>query len=231
MRQTMRFLILAVGILLVPVATSSAVVIDTFDDGTDTVVKPGLLGPSNTATAEALGGSRTLAIIDAASVNGTTLSADDPNTQDSLDHGQGPGGAGASMVTWDANGAGLGGIDLTELGSSDGVSLDVLAIDVGAVTLTLTINDTGVGSSSLVLGGLVEGVQGFFFDDFTGDADFTDVDSIVLRIDANANSDLRIDIIESTRVPNGTAPEPSSIALAICGLLGLAMGRRRRRRA
>lgn len=197
-----------------------ALVIDDFNDGTSFNVVPGNPGPTNVASVSAIGGSRTM-FVEATSSDGTTLAS----TGSTLDHGQTTQGPGSSSVTWDANGVGLGGIDLTDGGAATQVRISVLSIDVGNVDLALEVTDTGAQMSTLALTGLNVGTFGFDFASFAGTADLTAVDSIKLIIQAGADSDVQLDIVETNR----QVSEPGMLALAGAGLIGGAIVTRRRR--
>jgi len=87
----------------------------------------------------------------------------------------------------------------------------------------LTNTDSNGLLSALTLPpGTTTGVNKFFFNAFTGTADFTDVDSVVLNFQLTVATDLVIDLIETTNVP-----VPASLLLVGVGLVGLGVIRRR----
>ena len=121
---------------------------------------------------------------------------------------------------WAAAGVGLGGVDLTDGATQDAIQIDIISIDQGNITLTFTVTDlTGGETSTLVLAGLGVGTQAVLFSSFTGIADFTDIDSIVLTIDAGVASDLILDLID-TRLGTGVGL-PTTLALLGLGLFGV----------
>ncbi len=209
--------------------------IDNFDSGAGTVDSLVDPGPTNFASVDAIGGSRTLEILgfptdgDPLSMGAELSVAVPPGA---LGHSQdvfAPGGR--SKVTWDSNGAGLGGLDLTDGGLANGLSMDLLSIDVGTVDVTLMVEDTGGGMSSLQLPGLVLGTNNFFFASFSVGADFTDVESIMMTIEADESSDLVIDFLETIDVPptpRNAVPEPITASLGLMGLGALGYTTRRR---
>ncbi|MCA8928374.1 MAG: PEP-CTERM sorting domain-containing protein [Alphaproteobacteria bacterium] len=212
----------AVASLCLGAMPAHAFLIDDFDTGTGFNVAPSDPGPTNVPAVTAIGGSRTMAI-DPASANGTTLEV---TTGGTLDHGQTTAGGGSSSVTWDANGAGLGGLDLTDGGLATLVRVSVLGIDVGHVDLALEVTDTGAMTSSLALTGLNVGTFDFDFASFVGSADLTATDKIVLTIAAGTNSDVSLDLVETDQL-RPPVSEPGILALAGAGLVGLAVARRR----
>ena len=146
-----------------------------------------------------------------------------------LAHGQ-VADTGSSMVTWDANGAGLGGgagVDLTSAGMSNGIRLEVISIDVGNVNLTIGV-DSAAGSSSLALNMLSVGTESFFFTNFIGTADFTAATAVTLTIEATSSTgDIVLDLIDTIDVPPPVVSEPAVLALMGVGIVGLAVARRR----
>ena len=218
---------------------AQAIMIDDFDIGPGMVDSDLSPGPTNfAAVGSAIGGSRTLEILGFPgdgnpTSEGAELEVSVPPGQ--LGHSQdafAPGGR--SKVTWDANGGGLGGEDLTDGGLANGIMVDLISIDVGMVDVTLMVEDTVGGASSLVLSPLAAGPNSFFFADFIGDADFSDADVIMLQIDAEATSDLVLDLLETIDVPPPPGPregipEPISSTLALMGLSTLAVATKRRR--
>lgn len=137
---------------------------------------------------------------------------------------------GSGLLTWDANGAGLGGVDMTDGGLSSYVSFDILAIDQGDVDLSVIVEDIDGTTGRYTLSGAGVGTYQFNFLSFTNatDIDFADIDSIKLDIIANgAASDLVLDQIFSGGHISVPAPRSTLILMAL-GLLLLGFGLRRR---
>ncbi len=206
---------------------ANALLIDDFNDGFTNglgglgQVPP--LGPLNQPYVNAIGGSRTYEIL-----SGQEFDALFVNPQGELNVTDAGNGPSMHRLTYDANGAGLGGFDLTDAGLSNGISFDIVFIDQGGVTTTVTVEDTSGMTSSLTLPPATGvGINSFFFVDFTGTADFTNVDSVVLNFSLTDASDLRLDFVETIDVPP-PAPVPASIALLGISLLGFGLASRRR---
>ncbi len=240
----MRIPVLAMGVAcsgaLLLANSAQALLIDSFDADPD-AVSTGTPGPSNTASAAAIGGSRTLEILGfPGDLDPTSLGADlevaaPPgvlaHSQDALAPG------GRSKVTWDDNGNGLGGLDLTDGGLANGLMVDLIAIDIGDVDVTFMVEDTAGGSAQLLLAGLAAGTNQFLFSDFVGAVNFESVQNVMLTIDADARSDLVLDLIETVDVPPtpptpppppDVIPEPVTSTLGMMGLVTLGMVLRRR---
>ena len=223
---------------LIVAGSAQAIVIDNFNSGSG-MVSSAIPGPVNfgTAAGDALANSRTLEIIgfptnaDPLSMGAELEVAAPPGR---LGHSQdafAPGGR--SRVLWDANGGGLGGLDLTDGGASNAIKMDLISIDVGNVGVELFVEDTGGTVSSLVLPGLAPGTNEFLFTDFVGGADFSMVESVMMEITASTTSDAVFDLIETNDVPpppgpRGEVPEPVTATLGLMGLGALAHATRRR---
>jgi len=129
-------------------------------------------------------------------------------------------------LTYDANGAGLGGVDLTDGGTVGSLVMRFLTSDLGA-NCTVTITDT---SANTLMRTLATGAGGgdliFNFAAFTGTGDPADADSLVFFIKLDEPSgDHSIDFIKS-----GNVPEPMTMAGLMLGL-GALGGYIRRRKA
>ena len=188
----------------------------------DTLVAQFLVGPSNTASVDAIGGNRTLEIV-APRADITSLQVTGAGT---LSHGQTTNGGGMSTATWDDNTSGLGGVDLTDGGFDIGLRVEILSIDVNAVTLQFMITDTLAQVSTLTLPGLTVGSNDVLFTGFTGSANFTIVDKIVFKITAETDSDLEIDFIETLKEVQIAEPPVLVMTVGLAG--GMLLLRRRR---
>ncbi len=223
---------------LVLASSAQALIIDNFDSGPGIVDSIGDPGPTNFASGDAIGGSRTLEILgfpgngDPISSGAELQVAVPPGAIGHSQDAFAPGGR--SKVTWDANGAGLGGLDLTDGGLANGIEFELISIDVGAVDVTITVVDSGGDSSDLLLSPLVVGSNQFFFADFNGTADFADADMIMMNIDADQASDLILDIIQTIIVPPpppgpALVPEPITASLGMMSMGALAYATKRRK--
>jgi hypothetical protein len=137
------------GAIATPAAR--AFTIDTFDDGDTTIeidvnTSPGT--DNDTGLTGAVGGTRTISVT-AVNTRDSTLYINDPFVTDSagaLFFEAQSSGNGTANILYDANGAGLGGVDVTEAGDNDRFRLAVIfANDVGApnplTTITFTVID------------------------------------------------------------------------------------------
>jgi len=224
-------------------STGHALVIDNFNSNSGAVTQSfGSPAPGSTfvsgLVADVLGGGRALLLDNIWSDNGTPgNTGDDFLSNDAgassrinqtvvgaLTHNLESGTARADLtVTWDANGAGLGGLDLTADGS-DALQLDILAVDQGDVDLILEIStSTGIGSKALTNIGV--GQHSFFFTDLVGTFDLASVNSISLKVEAQNASDLTLDLLQTRQ---GLVPAPGVLSLLGIGLIGLAGLRQRK---
>jgi hypothetical protein len=229
------------------VGSANAIPIDTFNDtkqtiSVDTQNHPLLLGAPAT---EALGGYRKFEITEMEGLEEDETTLRTVTAEEDLsikNYGTGylslsndSGVKSVSTVTWDNDGSGLGGVDLTVDGA-DAIGVQLLFLDQGELTLYLKVVDNNSNSGELsILNPLVDDITIFSFDQF-GNAtniDFTSVFSISLIIKSDFASDLDLDFID-TRVgdplpPINAVPEPTTIALLGIGLAGIGCGYMRRR--
>lgn len=133
-----------------------------------------------------------------------------------------------STITYNAGGAGLGGVDVTEGGTDDRFTLFQVSGDF-PTQITLTVSD-GVNTSSLMVPSFPVGLNIpliFEYTSFVGGAvDFTMIDSIIIGlVTTNNQADLTLDFFGTTT----EVAEPGVLAILGLGLAGLGLVRRRRR--
>ena len=233
----MKILVLAiVGLLLfvAPTAQAALFIIDNFDTGAQQATQTNV-GTSSVSTVSGLltsdtvGAARSLQVQVTASdglvskLNGVTsvgrmlFSNDNGNT-------------GIGTITWDANGAGLGGVDIVP-DTNPFFQAWVHDSDLGVImniAITDTGNDTATYQASLASGAQFVNKA---LADFTnaGNVDFNSVDKIVMTLSGPSAQDCSIDLVGITTTP---APEPTTmVLLGIGGVCALGARYRRRSRA
>ncbi len=142
---------------------------------------------------------------------------------------------GNGMIVWDGdddplvvNPAGLGGLDITANGGMplNRISLELLSLDLPGLELTFEIFDvnSNVSALSTTIGNpiLVPTTLDFFFTDFVGTADLTNVGAIKLSINGPPEIDSAFDLVEIRGPLVSAVPEPST--LIVWSTLGLTIG-------
>jgi len=181
---------LTAAAVLLATSTAQAYLIDDFNDQTPTVV-PGDGVPVYINYLPAMGGGRTITVEEdgllhaSAAVAGGFLhiSSDSGTRADTL-------------IEWvDAVG-----VDLTDDGASDRISLQVVGIDQGGVTMELGLTDLDGHISRVPLAGLGVGVREIMLTDFVN-VDASRVTKVELLANSTDASDLVADFVTSSRVP------------------------------
>ncbi len=181
---------------------------------------------TTTGLAGVVGGSRTLQVDVTASAYGQSSSlVVSPASPGALSLGNDSGQVGVGTVTWDANGAGLGGVDITNGSILPIFQATILFSDLNLgfrVDITETAGaggSTAFWSTNLGSGpSLVNQSLASFTN--AGAVDFTKVDKIVLTMSGPLAQDATLDLVE-------VVPEP--VTMSMLGLGGLALLLRRRR--
>lgn len=231
---------LTAGLLLAAAANpASAMLIDNFDygDGYVTATAADTAGGTHvTDTAgsypDIVGGYRELQLPNSQDIEGTgsaTMAAN-PSNSGYLSFSLDAMTKGSGILTWDGNGAGLGGVDMTDGGLSSFVSFDILAIDQGDIDLNVFVTDSNGEKGHYTLSGAGVGTHQFDFLSFSnsGALDFTSIDSISLDIIAlDDASDLVLDQIFTGGSISVPAPQ-TTLALLGLGLILIGFGVRRR---
>ncbi|MCA9048550.1 MAG: PEP-CTERM sorting domain-containing protein [Planctomycetaceae bacterium] len=185
--------------------------------GTYSAVKTGL-SAANTA-----GGVRQTEI-DLLAANGPSFTT---RTASTFSWSHGPTNSQARL-TYDANGAGLGGIDLTDAGNSQLFALIALGNDLGfSYTISVTDVPGSGGDTATFMNTVGAGVIGSFtqlFTDFTnaGAVDFTMIDSISVLLQGPTAANVQLASLHTAAVP-----EPSTL-LSLSAVGGIFVMVRRR---
>jgi hypothetical protein len=146
-----------------------------------------------------------------------------------LELGNEGGQNGVGTITWDAGGAGLGGIDITNGGLLPYFQAKMLSsdqTDIFRVDITDSSGHTAYWTSNLGTG---PNAINQLLSSFTNPnaADFTSVDKIMVTLSSlNLAQDTVMDTVEVTNTP---VPEPATMTLLALGGFSVFMARRRRK--
>lgn len=221
--------IAALALMFMAASAANAIVIDNFNSGGGFVM--GFAGDtvedsSATDPGDALGNMRRLEIPGSQAVVGPlplimAANPGNPGTE-TFTFSLPTGTSGSGKLVWDADRQGLGGIDLTDGGVSDQLSVEVLVIDQGQVNMIFSFTDINNNTSTVELTDAVIGTNNISFLDIVGSANLSELNMVMLEIQGTEASDLQIDLIASTN----SVPEPASAALLGLGALGFLRRRR-----
>lgn len=209
------------------VGTANAALITAIDDFTTGGMAVSADGTSTVAASGALGGYRTVTMTKSGSLGATANVLTNPGI---YAHSADAQTSAISTITWDANGAGLGGLNWLTGFTNQTFDLDILSIDQGQVDLSLTIADLVGGLDSFTLSGLGIGIQSFYFSAFTG-IDFAQVNSLSLKVNGGLASDLTLNALgvygDVIPLRSASVPEPTVLALLGVGLAVFGFTRRK----
>lgn len=173
---------------------------------------------ANTVAGSMLGGFRTITVNRVSGLGETHASVNEFGGQ-ALEVSNTAGINSDVSVLWNANGAGLGGVDLTVAGVNDYLSMNVLTIDLSvnvSFTLVDSLANTFTSGPTFFPG---PGVFQVDLNQFTvgGGVDVTDIESITMFLSSTDTAwDGTVDFVE-TNVK--FVPVPAPLALMAIGLL------------
>lgn len=233
MRKTIAFVVLASLGVLTPAIHAEALVIDHFTQSgagqAISVTGLGSVTETVTGLTEVLGGARTIQLAVSTSSYGLSSSVNvSPAGTGTLSLGNDSGQDGVGTITWDAAGAGLGGVDLTNGGTLPYLQSKIVASDLNlGFTVEITETATAGGSMAVWSTSLGYGVSyvnqplASFIN--AANVDFNQVDKVALILSGPLAQDATLDLLEFTNTP---APEP--VTMSLLGLGGLAILLRRK---
>ncbi len=218
------------GLLGLSTSAQAIINIDTFDVGT--LGPTGITANSGTPTdtshetgldlTHVIGGSRDATVTWISGTLSARMNINPPPAV--LGMSSDTGTTGNFELQYDNDGAGLGGIDLTQGGTSPGFVVFFTSADAGAAT-TVTLTDTGGDTLTRTLLTAGPGFLFFQYALFAGAGDITDINVIHFIIEGQEDGDYQISLIQSRDRPGDEIPEPVSAALGGLGLLALARRR------
>ncbi len=230
MRNKIRFWIVILSVLCFS-SLATAMDIDTLADGDFSLIlsDPGSISVGVAATS-AIGGYRDIAVTyagDGGADSYDVMLVDRTGLSTRLTWNSDDGIFGSVKLLYNANGVGLGGIDITDGGTHEFLVTSSSG-DGGAVDIKFTVIDQLGNVSYIEQQFLVTGIEPILhflpFDSWIGSADLTNTDSIEILFSTNADFGFGGDY-KFGAIATGT-PEPATLLVLALGLLPMLRRRR-----